>query len=128
MNNIEIDFYSNFEDEDEIEFFIIAESVKKIRMWAGYFHTILRHIEVPPDTDWTGLVYYDNLLIGWHKEKNWQIPCLEEVLSQLKSVKIPMDDLVNNMDYKPARNILTEMINIVSEGIDKGFPVYINKW
>jgi hypothetical protein len=96
-------------------------------MWIGYFHTILRQIKTHPDTDWTGLVYYDNLLIGWHEEKNWQIPCLEEVLFQLKNVKIPVDDPINNMDYEPERKILVEMINIVSEGIDESVPVYINK-
>ncbi len=129
MGNIEMDFYSGFEDEQEIEFFSITNlGVTKIRMWIGYFHMILRQIKTPPDTNWTGLVYYDNLLIGWHKEKNWQIPCLEEVLLQLQVLRIPIDNSVNNMDYESVQKILTEMINIVSEGIDKGFPVYINKW
>jgi hypothetical protein len=128
MGNIEMDFYSGFEDEQEIEFFSITNlGMTKIRMWIGYFRMILRQIKTPPDTDWIGLVYYDNLLIGWHEEKNWQIPCLEEVLLQLQVLRIPIDDPVNNMDYEPVQKILIEMINIVSEGIDKCFPVYINK-
>jgi hypothetical protein len=83
--------------------------------------------KTPPDINWTGLVHYNNLLIGWHEEKNWQIPCLEEVLFQLESVKMPVDDPVNNMDYEPERKILIEMINLISEGIEENFPVYINK-
>jgi hypothetical protein len=128
MNNIEIDFYSGFEGEEEIEFFSTRElHTKRIRMWIGYFRTILRQTQTPPDTDWTGLVYYNNLLIGWHEEKNWQIPCLEEVLFQLENAKIPIDDPINNIDYEPERKILVEMINLVSEGINESFPIYINK-
>jgi hypothetical protein len=128
VNNIEIDFYSGFEDEEKIEFFSIRNlHTTKIRMWIGYFRMILRQIKTRPDTSWTGLVYYNNLLIGWHEEENWQIPCLEEILFQLESVKIPIDDLANNIDYKPERKILIEMINLVSEGINENFPVYINK-
>jgi hypothetical protein len=100
---------------------------KKIRMWIGYFRSILRQIKTPSDTNWTGLVYYNNLLIGWHEEKNWQILCLEEVLLQLKSIELPVDNPIDNMDYEPERKILLEMINIVSEGIEESFPVCINK-
>jgi hypothetical protein len=90
---------------------------KKIRMWTGYFRSILRQIKTPSDTNWTGLVYYNNLLIGWHEEKNWQILCIE----------LPVDNPIDNMDYEPERKILSEMINIVSEGIEESFPVCINK-
>ena len=128
MNNTEIDFYSGFEDEEEIEFFTtINLHTKKIRMWIGYFRRILRQIETPPGNDWIGLVYYNNLLIGWHEEKNWKIPCLEEVLFQLKNVTLPLDDPFSSIDYKLERKILVEMISILSEGIDKNSPVYINK-
>jgi hypothetical protein len=128
MNDIDMDFYSGFEDEEEIEFFVQTNSrTKKIRMWIGYFRTILRHIKTSPDVGWTGLVYYDNLLIGWHEEKNWRISCLKEVLLQLKGIELPVDNPVNNLDYEPERKILVEMISIVSEGINGNFPVYINK-
>jgi hypothetical protein len=128
MNHFDIDFYSGFEDEEEIQFLIQTNShTKKIRMWIGYFRSILRQIKTPLDNNWTGLVYYNNFLKGWHEEENWQIPCLEEVLLQLKSLELPVDNPIDNMDYEPERKILLEMINIVSEGIEKSFPVCVNK-
>ncbi len=96
-------------------------------MWRGYFRKILRQIKTPPDISWTGLAYYNNLLRGWHEEKNWPIPCLEEVLLQLKGIELPVDNPVNNIDYEPDRKILVEMISMVSEGINGNLPVYINK-
>ena len=128
MQDIEIDFYSGFEDDEEIHFFIKTElSTRKIKMWIGYFRTILRSIKTPSDIPWTGLAHYNNFHLGWHEESNWQIPDLEEVLFQLQHIELPVDDPMNHMDYSPQREILVEMISIISEGIEKNLPVYINQ-
>ena len=111
MKNIEIDFYSEFEGEDEIVFFIKTdEYTKELRMWHWYLDMILMRIEVAEHEEWTSLAYYYHLILGWEVEKNWQIPNLEEALSQLQSITIEVDD-TNNQIYNNAEyRILSEMI------------------
>ncbi len=131
MQNIEIDFYTGFEYDEEIEFFVKTDLyIKKIRIWIGYFSIILGEIEEikrPSDNPWTGLVYYYNLLFQWDEGKNWQIPCLEDVLLQLKSMEISPDDPANHINYEIERKIVAEMIDILQEAIEGNFPVYINQ-
>jgi hypothetical protein len=128
MKNTEIDFYSEFEGEDEIVFFIkTGEYTKELRMWHRYLDMILMRIEVPEYEPWTSLAYYYHLMLGWEIEKNWQIPNLEEALLQLQSIKIEVDETKKQRYDNAEYRILSEMINIISEAICKKIPVYINK-
>ena len=124
---IEIDFYSEFWWDDEIDFFVQTDlHLKKVRIWIGYFYTILENIKRPIDNSWIGLTYYDQLDLGWHREKNWQLPCPNEVLLQLKSIELPLENPVNHMDYQTEHKIINTIIDILQEGIDGNFPVYMN--
>ncbi len=126
MKNIQIDFYSGFEGDEEITFSINTdEYTKTLRIWRGYFWQIMDKIEPSEDDGWTGLAYYHNLLLGWYRAENWYIPNLEEALSQLQSIKLLSDYSTNQIYYNAEYRILTEMIDMIEEAIDKKLKVYI---
>jgi hypothetical protein len=127
MKDIEIDFYSGFDDDNEIVFFIETDKYKKkLRIWQGYFDEIMKKIELE-DHDWTGIAYYYNLLLGWNVEENWQIPNIEKVLLQFKNIELTPDCQVGQIYYNAECEILKEIIKILSEAIDKNLSVYIRK-
>jgi hypothetical protein len=127
MKDIELDFYSEFDGDTEIIFIIKTDNYqKKLRIWSGYFSQIMRMIEMPEDTPWSGLAYYFHLMIGW-QEDYWQIPNLEEALLQLQSIKLEPDYSNNQIYPNGTYLILSEMINMLSESIDKNLPVYIQQ-
>lgn len=122
MQNIEIDLYTGYEGEPEMIFEITTNTYsKKLRIWDGYFNRIMKYIGLSQDGNWTGLAYYYHLLIGWNEEDHWQVPDLQEALSQLKSVSIPEDEEMHEL----RNQVLPEIINILSKGIEEKVPVYI---
>jgi hypothetical protein len=126
MKNIEIDFYSGFEYDEEITFFIDTDNYKKVlKIWRGYFEEIMCKIASSEDDGWIGLAYYYHLMIGWDRNENWYIPNLEEALSQLQSIKLLPDYSTDQIYYNAEYRILAEMIDMISEAIDKKLKVYI---
>jgi ribosomal protein S17E len=121
MKNIEIDLYTGYEGESEIVVEVTTDIFsKKVRIWRGYFSRIIKYIK-PHNNTWTGLAYYYHLVIGSTEEDHWQIPDLEEALSQLKNINIPEDEQM----YEVKTQVLPEIINILSKGIEEKVPVYI---
>jgi hypothetical protein len=121
MKNIEIDLYTGYEGESEVVLSITTDVFsKKVRIWRGYFSRVIKYIE-PDKNTWTGLAYYYHLVIGSTEEEHWQIPDLEEALSQLKSISIPE----NEQMHEVRTQVLPEIMNVISEGIEAQVPVYI---
>jgi hypothetical protein len=126
MKNIEIDFYNAFEGDEEITFSISTDEYKKtLRIWHGYFWEIMDKIEPSEEDGWTSLAYYHHLLLGWNREENWYIPNLEEALSQLQSIELLPDYSTNQKYYNAEYRILAEMIDMISEAIDRKLKVYV---
>jgi hypothetical protein len=122
MNSIEIDFYTGYEGSDEI--IISCETkhfIKKIRIWDGYFNSIMRQLKLSDDGTWTGLAYCYNLFTCWYDEDSWQIPDLKEALSQLSSIDLL--DSKNLCDV--TEQVLIEITIMLSEAIDENATVYI---
>ena len=128
MKNIDIDFYDEFDGEVEIIFSIITNNyTKRLRIWSGYFDTIMMKIEPLKDDGWTSLSYYYHLMIGWDIEDNWQIPNLEEALLQLQSIEIEPNYSDKYIYYNAEFRILAEIISILSEAIHEKVSVYIHR-
>jgi hypothetical protein len=127
MREIEIDFYSGFDDDTEIIFSIETDEYrKKLSIWCFYFEQIMDKIE-REDDEWTDIAYYYHFMIGWDREENWRIPNLDAALLQFKSIKLIPDYRVNQMHYNAKCRILAEIIEILSEAIEKKVDVYIIK-
>jgi hypothetical protein len=123
MKNIEIDFRCGCDSDEEIILSFSTDIARKrLRIWEGYFNAIVSQIELSADGTWTGIAYYFHLCLGWNKEEYWQIPDLNEALSQFKSINMPEDRLV----YENANEVLVEIIIFLSEAIDKNAPAYIS--
>jgi hypothetical protein len=123
MQNIEIDFYSGYEGEKEVIFSIKTNCYqKKIRIWYGYFYSIINQINLSDDGSWPGIAYYHHLRIGWYEEDNWEIPNPEEILLQFENIHLPYDRPI----YEGASQVLEEVINILQEAINENLPVYIS--
>jgi hypothetical protein len=123
MENIEIDFYTKFEEDREIRFSIKTDNYTKIiRIWEGYFNEIMEEVELSDDGTWTSLAYYYHLLEGWYKEDNWQIPDIEKALLQLQNIKFSHDRHIQ----KNANTVLVEIVNLLLEAIERKTPIYIS--
>ncbi len=76
-----LDFYSGFEGEPEIRFELrrVDEEVTGVRIWDGYFYSIMAEIH-PEEGRWTGLA------LPYHlcelDDEPWKIPNLQEVTDQ----------------------------------------------
>jgi hypothetical protein len=128
MKDIEIDFYTAFDGDEEIVFFEkIGNYIKKIRIWQGYFRGIMDRME-QQDDNLTCLYYYHNMNIGWNDDESWKIPNLEEALLELKSIEIPVDNSTDKIYDNAEQRILNELIIMVSEAIDKKSSVYIQRY
>ena len=127
MREIEIDFYSGFDDDTEIIFSIeTGEYRKKLSIWHFYFEKIMDKIE-PENDEWTNIAYYYRFMVGWDREENWKIPNLDVALFQFRSIKLTPDNRNNQMYFNAECRILAEIIDILSEAIDKKVDVYIKK-
>ena len=122
---IEIDLYTSHGGygviaTDEIIFEIETDKYKKrLRVYDGYFDIIMEYVGLSEDGTWTGLAYYYHCDPCWENGDWWKIPNLEESLSQLKSVNIPDDEVMQE-----TRTLaLPEIIKILSEGIEQKVPV-----
>jgi hypothetical protein len=77
------DFYRGFEGEPEIRF--VAKGAvgpdREVRIWVGYFSTIMDRI-VPEGDGWTGLALPYHLCEGWYEDDGWRVPDLDGVISQ----------------------------------------------
>jgi hypothetical protein len=123
MQNTEVDFYSGYEGDDEIIFTMKSSNCcqKKLRIWDGYFHSIINQVKLSDDGSWPGLAYYYHLRIGWYEEDNWQIPNINEALLQFKNICLPSDRPI----YEISSQVLVEIINILSEAVETDSPIFI---
>jgi hypothetical protein len=85
----------------------------------------MEQIEPSKERGWTGLAYYYHLCIGWEEEKNWQIPNLAEALLQFKKISLPMKGEYSHSIYECSEQVLAEIINMLSEAIERKLSVYI---
>lgn len=81
------DFYTGFEGEPGIVLFFRESNGQKVllRMWIGYFDSIMEAIQ-PNKNGWRGLSYYYHTDTGWFEETPWRIPDLGDALIDLQSV------------------------------------------
>jgi hypothetical protein len=95
MKMFEIDFYTGFEQDPELMF--IQKSIsyeKRLRLWEGYFDTMMHQVKLSQNEPWTSLAYYYHLCLGcWGDEQeNWKIPNVQEALSQLQALELSDED------------------------------------
>lgn len=127
MKEIEIDFYSGFDDDTEIIFLIETDEYRKrLSIWHFYFDNIMGKIE-PENGEWTNMAYYYRYMVGWDREENWKIPNLDMALLQFRSIKLIPDNRTTQMYFNAEYRILGEIIDILSEAIEKKVNVYMSK-
>jgi hypothetical protein len=121
MGEINEKYYSGFEGEPEIIFYIEKSDGSKsgIGVWVGYFNSIIKQIK-PNEGRWTSLAYYYHLDIGWYEESPWLIVNLEEAYEQLREIN--KEDLT----YEEDKVILNTILNMFRQAIDKSYKMYIS--
>lgn len=82
-----IDYYLGFEGEPEIRFMYISSDNTRfsIKMWEGYFDTIMSYIQ-PTTVGEKGLIYYYHTHAGWYDHSPWKILDILVVISELQSI------------------------------------------
>lgn len=106
-------FYTGFEGEAEIQ---IVEKDSHgtefllLRMWAGYFDSII--YEIPPNSNgmWEGVPLYFHTQTGWYENDNWE--CKDKVLflTQLQSVDENKLDFETNQTLKCLKEVIASSI------------------
>ena len=127
MQEIEIDFYSKFYGDTEVTLSLQTDEYrKKISIWHFYFENIMREMEQLEDESLC-LSYYYHCVIGWDRDGTWKIPNLNSALLQFKNIEL-LPDLQTNQKYFNAEcRILNEIIQMISEAIEKKVDIYISQ-
>jgi hypothetical protein len=115
MKISEMDFYTGFEGEPKLIFTQVLDNrEEQLMMWEGYFDTIMDKVDVSSTDEWTGIAYYYHLCLGcWgEEEENWQVPNVEEVLSQLQATEMSIED-------SQATDVLKALIVFLKEAVKK---------
>lgn len=123
MQYNEIDFYTGFEGEPELIFLQKTANCEKIlRLWEGYFDTMMQQVSLSSNGEWTNLAYYYHLCLGcWGEEvENWQIPNIESVIDQLKKIQLMADD-------SQSIPSLQALIIFLKEANEQSISVYITR-
>ncbi|GGB56559.1 hypothetical protein GCM10011409_37690 [Lentibacillus populi] len=116
-------YYKGFEGEPEIE--IVNEGEKVLRIWNGYFETLLESLFNEEDP--VGLIKEYVFHEGWYDESPWEIKDLDLAIEQFKKSDI------NNIRHKEEiQNILPilpelsrEIVSFLQDSKEKGKKVYI---
>jgi hypothetical protein len=130
MKNIEIDFYSAFDDDDGIILFSNSDDIsRKIIMWGGFYRKILDKIEETEPMigdEFNDLIRcYNEIMKASYRGESCQVLNLEIILIQLQSMKTAPDMETVQVYYDADNRILSEMIILISEAIEKKINVYM---
>ncbi len=103
MDTKNIDHYSGFEGEPEIQFMSISKNNEKIilHIWGGYFNSIMDSIEASKE-GWKGLAYFYHLHEGWYEEDLWQIKDIDAAIKEFKEI--------NRANFQPQEHKILENI------------------
>lgn len=82
-----IDYYLGFEGEPEIRFMYISSDNTRfsIKMWEGYFDTIMSYIQ-PTTVGEKGLFYYYHTHTGWYDHSPWKLLDVSGVINELQAI------------------------------------------
>jgi hypothetical protein len=127
MQEIKIDFYSEFDEDTEVTLsFQTDEYRKTISIWHFYFENIMDKMEEIEDESLCFYHLYRHL-IGWERDGTWKIPNLDCALLQFKGIELSPDLRTNTMYFNAECRILDEIIQMISEAIEKKVDVYISQ-
>jgi hypothetical protein len=128
MKNIVIDFYSAFEEDDGIVLFSNSDNIlRKIIIWEGFFWKIIEKLEPTPmiGDELNDLIrIYNYTMQASYRNEPYQVLNLEIILLQLQGMKSD-PDTSNQIYYDADNRILSEMIILISEAIEKKISVYM---
>jgi hypothetical protein len=127
MQEIEIDFYSKFDGDTEVSLSFQTDKYRKsISIWHFYFENIMGKMERLEDES-SCLAHYYHCVIGWDRDGTWKIPNLDLALLQFKSIKLVPDLQTNQKYFNAEYRILNEIIQMISEAVEKKVDVYISQ-
>ena len=130
MKNVEINFYSAFEDSDGIILSSSSDdSLKKIIIWDGFFRKIIGRIDPMIHDELNDLIRcYDEIIMSLDNDnKLCHVLNIEIILLQLQKIKIIPDKRTNQIYYDAENRIISEMIILFSEAITKETNIYMQK-
>ena len=121
IRQLEERYFLGMEGEGEIELIrvvIDGTELKRLRMWYGYFGSILEEISFEKD-GWPSLAYNYHLDKGWNEESPWLIPNVEEAIQQFQSINLPKEK-------QNLKVLLNGIIEFLIEVKETGDSVYIS--
>jgi hypothetical protein len=123
---IEIDFYKAFDGDDGIILSINTEHCsKKIVIWDGFYRDIIDRLKPIDDGVPCLVYYYDKVMDFNNKDKVCQISNLDKILFELQNIKLLPDNRTDQIYYNAEYRVLSEIIDMITEAIDKKISVYI---
>ena len=130
MKTIEINFYNAFEGNDGV--IILADFdnySKRIIVWDGFFKEIIDKIDPMIDDELNDLIRcYDEIMMSLENDNDLsQVFNLEIIFLQLQNIKSIPDTKANQIYYDAENRIISEMILLFSEAIDRKTNVYMQK-
>lgn len=101
-----IDYYLGFEGEPEISLMYSSSDNTRfsIRIWEGYFDTMMSYIQ-PIANGEKGLFYYYDTHTGWYDHSPWKLLDLSVVINELQSIDKKILDQI-------CLDILSDMYNL----------------
>ncbi|MCA8831213.1 MULTISPECIES: hypothetical protein [Hymenobacter] len=96
------DFYSDFEPEPELVF-KTSDDTSSIRMWSGYFDSIISSDTPDEHGCWQGLAVFYHTDTGWYTSSPFQLTELGHIVERLRHCNDPTWD-------KNIRRIYTSLL------------------
>jgi hypothetical protein len=134
MKSIEVDFYSEFDGDDGLILFSISDECHtKILIWEAFFVWIVERSELMEDEGLDELrrCYYETIIDIPEKGESYkqihQVLFLEMTLVGLRNALRPTDTRTDVTYYDAENRIISAMIILISEAIEKNLNVYLKK-
>jgi hypothetical protein len=124
MNTEIIDFYSGFEGQPEINIVCEIDHTNSltIKLWEGYFDSIMSAVQPNEHGQWEGVMEAYHLHLGWYDGEKWK--CHDRGLfeSQLNNITSP-----ENWDEK-TREVYSQLLKFIQNCGNRDGQLYITSY
>jgi hypothetical protein len=121
INNV-INFYEGYEGEPELQMICKRdnENIVVMRLWIGFFDSILTLIKPGKDGFWEGIPLYYHTVTGWHDVEEWECTHENKLLFFEQLNAVDSNDL-----NESTKLVLIELRNMVSMCIKLDYKLYL---
>lgn len=118
----EFDFYTGYEGEPELVISqedVHGNSKTVIRLWVGFFDSIMELIKPNAQGEWEGVVLYYHTATGWYEISPWRCDDVPLLIDQLESIERQELD-------SPDQSVLDTLIETLKNAVNSNDSIYFD--